>query len=267
MIDQKLIDNFESNVDYKTKLSNFEGPLDLLLFLIKKAEIEIKDIFVSEVTEQYLKYIENLDDIGIEKASEYLGIAATILEYKSREVLPPINFDGEVDEVEDEAKLLMRRLEEYKLLKDASEKLKGYETVDRFYKPPEDSANDVRIVYSDFNLEGLIKAFTKLMEKVDMRESVKMTKKEIPKEIFTVRDKIDFIRNYLEERKTCSFFELFTDYATRNELITTFQAMLELLKLQFITVEQNGVYDDITIILNESGEANLDGLNTIDEYN
>ena len=259
MIDQKLIDNFESNVDYKTKLSNFEGPLDLLLFLIKKAEIEIKDIFVSEVTEQYLKYIENLDDIGIEKASEYLGIAATILEYKSREVLPPINFDGEVDEVEDEAKLLMRRLEEYKLLKDASEKLKGYETVDRFYKPPEDSANDVRIVYSDFNLEGLIKAF--------MRESVKMTKKEIPKEIFTVRDKIDFIRNYLEERKTCSFFELFTDYATRNELITTFQAMLELLKLQFITVEQNGVYDDITIILNESGEANLDGLNTIDEYN
>ena len=161
----------------------------------------------------------------------------------------------------------MRRLEEYKLLKDASEKLKGYETVDRFYKPPEDSANDVRIVYSDFNLEGLIKAFTKLMEKVDMRESVKMTKKEIPKEIFTVRDKIDFIRNYLEERKTCSFFELFTDYATRNELINTFQAMLELLKLQFITVEQNGVYDDITIILNESGEANLDGLNTIDEYN
>lgn len=265
-MDQKLIDNFESSVDYNTKLSNFEGPLDLLLFLIKKAEIEIKDIFVSEVTEQYLKYIENLEEIGIEKASEYLGIATTILEYKSKEVLPPVTFDDETEE-EDEGKLLIRKLEEYKLFKEEAEKLKDLETVDRFYKPPEDSANDVRIVYTDFNLEGLIKAFTKLMEKVDMRESVKTTKKEIPKEVFTVRDKIDHIRNTLSACTECSFFELFSQYATRSELITTFQAMLELLKLQFIKIEQNGVYGDITIRLNQDEGVNLDDLGQIDEYN
>lgn len=266
MVDQKLIDNFESNVDYDTKLSNFEGPLDLLLFLIKKAEIEIKDIFVSEVTTQYLKYIENLDEIGIEKASEYLGIAATILEIKSREVLPPVNFDDEEEE-EDPGKLLQRRLEEYKLFKEQADKLKTQENVDSFYKAPDDSANDVRIVYNDFNLEGLIKAFTKLMAKVDLRETVKTTKKEIPKEVYTVRDKIEFIRNVLSQRENCSFYELFTDFTTRSEFITTFQAMLELLKLQVIAIEQNGVYEDITIYLKNSNGGSIDELGEIDEYN
>ncbi len=264
---QKLIDNFESNVDYDTKLSNFEGPLDLLLFLIKKAEIEIKDIFVSEVTTQYLKYIENLDEVGLEKASEYLGIATTILEIKAREILPPVNFGDEEDDEEDPAKKLQRRLEEYKLFKEEAEKLKTMENVDSFYKEPDKSANDVRIIYNDFNLEGLIKAFTSLMEKVDLREAVKTAKKEIPKEVFTVRDKITFIRNTLLERKSCSFFELFTDYTTRNEFITTFQAMLELLKLQIVSVEQSAVYDDITIYLKNEDGGNLDELGEIDEYN
>lgn len=266
MVDQKLVDNFESNVDYTTKLSNFEGPLDLLLFLIKKAQLEIKDVFVSEITEQYLKYIENLDEVGIEKASEYLGIAATILEYKSRELLPQVD-ENELDDEFDAGKMLQRNLEEYQLYKEEAEKLKKLENVDRFYKPPEESANDVRIVYTDFNLEGLIKAFTKLLEKVDLRETVKTTKKEIPKEVFTVRDKIEFIRNTMLERQVCSFFELFTDYTTRNELITTFQAMLELLKFQFIKVEQNAVYDDITIYLNEERSDNLDEIGPLDEYN
>lgn len=264
MLEQKIIDNFESTVDYNTKLENFDGPLDLLLFLIKKAEIEIKDIFVSQVTAQYLKYIENLDEVGIEKASEYLGIAATILEYKSREILPKIDFGDEPEE-EDPGKVLIRRLEEYKIYKEESEKLKQLENVNRFYKPPEDSASEVRIIYSDFNLEGLIKAFTRVLEKADFEANEKDNAKEIPKEVFTVRDKIDFIRNVLAERGECSFFELFTRYATRSELITTFQAMLELLKHQIIRVEQLDIYGDITIYLNE--ERSGDDIGEIDEYN
>ena len=81
---------FESVVDYSTKLENFEGPLDLLLHLIKEAKIEIKDIFVSEVTDQYLQYISNLNEIDVEKASEYLIMAATLLEIKSKAVLPKV---------------------------------------------------------------------------------------------------------------------------------------------------------------------------------
>ncbi len=257
------IDKFESVVDYNTKLENFDGPLDLLLYLIKQAQIEIKDVFVSQVTDQFLKYIENLDEIDIEKAAEYLSIAATILEIKSKSVLPSMDETPECEEDPEQA--LIRRIEEYKIFKEKAEQLKEIETVDRFYKVPDDAAYDVRIVYKDFNLDGLIKAFTKLMEKVDIRESIKAQKKNIPKEVFTVRDKIQFIKETLLEREACSFFELFTDYYTISEMVTTFQAMLELLKHQYIKVVQSGVYEDITITLNP--DRSEEEIGEIDEYN
>lgn len=253
---------FESVVDYSTKLENFDGPLDLLLHLIKEAKIEIKDIFVSEVTDQYLQYISNLNEIDVEKASEYLIMAATLLEIKSKAVLPKV--EEYLDEIEDPEQALIRQIEEYKLFKEAGEKLKQQETTARFYKPPEKSAGEVKIVYTDFNLDGLISAFSKLLLKVDERSRAKDEHKEIPKDVFTVADKIDFIRDTLLARESVSFFELFSSHCTRNELITTFQAMLELLKHQFIRVEQNDTFDDITIILREDRS---DEIGEIDEYN
>lgn len=256
------IDKFESVVDYNTKLDNFDGPLDLLLYLIKQAQIEIKDIFVSKVTEQFLEYIQSLDELDVEKASEYLAIAATILDIKARSILPSLEAE---EQEEDPKEALIRKIEEYKIFKEKAEQLKEIETVDRFYKEPDDTAFDVRIVYKDFTLQGLIKAFTKLMEQVDIREVNKNTDKSIPKEVFTVRDKIQFIKDTLNERESCSFFELFTKYYTKSELITTFQAMLELLKHQYIMVEQTAVYDDITIMLNPDRKE--EDLGEIDEYN
>ena len=111
---------FESVVDYSTKLENFEGPLDLLLHLIKEAKIEIKDIFVSEVTDQYLQYISNLNEIDVEKASEYLIMAATLLEIKSKAVLPKV--EEYLDEIEDPEQALIRQIEEYKLFKEGGRK-------------------------------------------------------------------------------------------------------------------------------------------------
>ena len=260
---EKITEKFESNVDYNTRLDNFDGPLDLLLYLVKQSEIEIKDIFVSDVTAQYLKYIESVGELlDIEKASEYLAMAATLLEIKSKALLPKVEFE-DVD-VEDPEKVLLRRLEEYRLFKEEAESLKAREIVGRFYKAPDDSASDVRIVYTDFNIEGLIKAFVSVMTKADLKESAKAVKREIPKEVFTVKDKIQFIRQTLLDKNECSFFELFPPYCTRNELITTFQAMLELLKLQYIFCRQSGVYDDITIYLNPDRSEDL---GEIDEYN
>ncbi|MBP5177509.1 MAG: segregation/condensation protein A, partial [Clostridia bacterium] len=161
-------------------------------------------------------------------------------------------------------KVLLRRLEEYRLFKEEAESLKSREVVGRYYKDPDAAASDVRIVYTDFNLQGLIRAFINVMTKADLRESTKVIKREIPKEVFTVKDKIDFIRQTLLDRTECSFYELFPPYCTRNELITTFQAMLELLKLQYILCTQNGVYDDITITLNPERSEEL---GEIDEYN
>lgn len=253
---------FESVVEYSTKLDNFEGPLDLLLHLIKEAEIQIQDIFVSEVTEQYLAYINGLSDLDVDKASEYLNMAATLLEIKSKSILPKV--EDFTDDIEDEGKALIRQLEEYKLFKEASEKLKEQENVLRFYKEPDKSVGEVKIVYNDFNLDGLINAFSKLLMRVDDKKRHENVLKEIPKEIFTVKDKVEHIRNMLLDKEGMSFFELFTSYYTKNELITTFQAMLELLKLQYITVDQNGVFDDITITLREDRNEEL---GEIDEYN
>ena len=253
---------FESVVDYSTKLDNFEGPLDLLLHLIKEAKIEIKDVFVSHVTEQFLAYMDGLETLDVDKASEYLNMAATLLEIKSKSILPKI--EEYLDDIEDPETALIRQLEEYKLFKEASEKLKDKENVLRFYKEPDKSVGDVKIVYNDFNLDGLIAAFSKLLMRVDDKKRQENVLKEIPKEVFTVKDKVEHIRAVLLDRKEVSFFEMFSSYYTKNELITTFQAMLELLKLQYITVVQNGIFDDITLTLRDDRNEEF---GEIDEYN
>ncbi len=259
--------NFESVVDYTTKLSNFEGPLDLLLFLVNRAEIEIREIFVSEVTEQFLYYVQNANDLDMEKESEYLSMAATLLEIKSKALLPVFEFQDDDDfgfEEQDPEEELYQQLEEYKLFKEASMKLQSIENTNRFYKDPDESANDVRIVYKDFTLEGLVKAFTDLLARTDLERRIKNEQKQIPKEVYTVADKIGYIKKTMLERETCSFFELFKDTASRAEIITTFQAMLELLKLQYIRVEQKSTFDDITITLCEERSEEVGDLS---EYN
>ena len=260
---------FESVVDYTTKISNFEGPLDLLLYLVNKAEISIRDIFVSEVTEQFIEYVRSAEDLDMERESEYLGMAATLLEIKSKELLPIMQFDWESDGMEDEMyddpqENIFRQLEEYKLFKEASENLKKQETVDIFYKEPDESATDVRIEYTDFNLKNLVDAFSKLLARLDLEKRIKNAQKEIPKEVFTVADKINYIKTTMLERQTCSFFELFKEDASRMEVITTFQALLELLKLQYLTCEQSETFGDITINLREDRSEEIGDLS---EYN
>ena len=260
---------FESVVDYTTKISNFEGPLDLLLYLVNKAEISIRDIFVSEVTEQFIEYVRSAEDLDMERESEYLGMAATLLEIKSKELLPIMQFDWENDGMEDDMfddpqENIFRQLEEYKLFKEASENLKKQETVDIFYKEPDESATDVRIEYTDFNLKNLVDAFSKLLARLDLEKRIKNAQKEIPKEVFTVADKINYIKTTMLERQTCSFFELFKEDASRMEVITRFQARLELLKLQYLTCEQSETFGDITINLREDRSEEIGDLS---EYN
>ena len=256
------VSDFESNVDYQTKLSgcDFEGPLDLLLFLIKRAEIDVKDIFVSEVTDQFLEYVSSHRiDIGTE--SEYLSIAATIIQIKSKAVIP--NEEVQV-EVEEQKTDLFRRIEEYRLIKESAVKLKELETTDRFYKAPDESAGEVVVKYTDFNIDGLIKAFMNVYMRSSVKEAASKTTKVIPKEVYTVTDKIYFIRDALTERRTMSFYELFNDFTNRSELVTTFQAMLELLKLQVISAEQDDTFGDITLTILNEGSVDIE---KIDEYN
>ena len=229
-------------------LDNFEGPLDLLLFLIKQEQIEIKDIFVSKVTEQFLEYMNGLPYIDLDKASEYLSIASTILEIKAKSLVPAIVEPEE--EAEDSGAMLIRALEEYKLLKEESAKLKQMETLGYYYKEPDKSVGEAKIVYKDFNLDGLLKAFTDMLLRQEARRRDETMHREIPKDVFTIPDRAAYICRTAEEQDEVRFESLFSPHASKSEIITTFQALLELLKHQYITVVQGDVFGDIVIRYN-----------------
>ena len=267
------VKNFETEVDYTTVLDNFEGPLDLLLYLIKEEEIEIKDVFVSQVTEQFLSYMKGLPYLDMEKASEYLNIAATIIDIKARSLVPPPadGFDdfGADDDYDPEGELI-HALEEYKqvkdMLKEEADKLKERETVGYFFKEPEKDFTATQVQYRDLTLDGLLKAFTKMMLRQESKKKENAPPREIPKDIYTVRDKIKHIRERVMEKETTDFEELFDENSTTPEIVTTFQALLELLKHQFILVEQDELFSAITIRKNPDRSEDED-IGEIDEYN
>ena len=262
------VKGFEAEVDYTTVLDNFEGPLDLLLHLIKQEEIEIKDIFVSQVTEQFLSYMKGLPYIDVDKASEYLNIAATIIDIKARSLVPPPDdgFDDYYDDGDDPQQELIRALEEYQMIKEEADKLKEMETVGYYFKSPEKGIGDVQVKYKDFTLDGLLKAFANMMLKRESMKPERNAPREIPKDLFTVKDKIVHSRDRIKERDMLRFDELFTDDAPTGEIVTTFQALLELLKHQFIIVEQEEVFSTITIKKNPNRSEDEE-IGEIDEYN
>lgn len=245
----EYVDECRILLDVNDKTIN--EPLEVLLLLIKEAKIPIEDIFISSVTEQFLAYVEHIKDKDIEEISSYLVIATKILEIKARAMLPIIDEDGlneEYDFSEDvDAVDLINRINEYEMFKQAGEKLKSQEMLDRFYKLPDKSTTEVKVVFNDFNVDGLVKAFGDLMLRYNSGQIKRKDVKEIPSEAFSEDKKIKFVSDYLKEKQTCSFFELFNDDSPLMEIITTFKVMLELIKMQCIGVEQNSVYDDITL--------------------
>ncbi|MBQ8658568.1 MAG: segregation/condensation protein A [Clostridia bacterium] len=264
------VKNFETDVDYTTVLDNFEGPLDLLLHLIKEEEIEIKDIFVSQVTEQFLSYMKGLPYIDVDKASEYLNIAATIIDIKARSLVPPPDDDwgdewGQ-DDYDDPKQDLMRALEEYKMIKEEAEKLKEMETVGYYFKEPDKELNNVQIKYKDLTMDGLLKAFAKMMLKREGMKESRNAPREIAKDKYTVTEKIKHIREQIKTRESLQFEELFSEESSTPEIVTTFQALLELLKHQFITVEQEEIFSSI-IIKKNSERSEDEEIGEIDEYN
>lgn len=258
--ERKLEENLEqfNNEDGENflsfKLENFEGPLDLLLHLIKQSKMDIENIELSKITEQYLEIMSTLPELDLEKASEFIEVAATLIEIKSKALLPKLIESEEIDEEDPEA-LLLQRLQEYKLFKETSEKLKTIENVDRFYKEPEEEANKFRIVLKDMSLDLLLNAFTNVLTKVTKIET-EHEPKQIAKEKFTVTQKIASIKDALIIKSKIMFSELFNESISRDEIITTFMALLELLKLQEIKCVQTDEFRDIEIVKAETEEVN-----------
>ncbi len=244
-------ENLEYSDSYKVKLDVFEGPLDLLLHLIKDSKLDIQTIKLSEITGQYLEYINSVDLLNMENAAEFLEVAATLIEIKSKKLLP--REEEEVQEEEDPETLLKRRLEEYKLFKDAAEALKEIEDVNKFYKAPNKEAGDYRIVLKQMNIENLIKAFSTLLVKAQ-QSSPEQNERTLERDRFTVEEKIFEIKSLLLNVDKLSFNSLVSDDFSRSEIINLFLALLELLKRQYIKVTQSEIYGDIEIFRNDEGE-------------
>ncbi|MEX1376659.1 MAG: segregation/condensation protein A [Eubacteriales bacterium] len=223
---------------YHIYLDLFEGPLDLLLFLVSKAQIDIKDIFISKVTSQYLEFVNSLQDEDMDRASEFIFMAARLIEIKSRKLLPKPRIEDE--EEEDPEQALIRQLEDFKMMKEASEKLaEGHEIAqNRFYRDPAELDGKIELDLSNVSIKTLQEAFQSLLllstldeEDVEIRQ--------IPREEITVEDRISYISRALNSKKSITFADLFSSTPSKYEVITTFMALLEMLKLNQILVDQS----------------------------
>ena len=235
---------------YRFKLDNFEGPLDLLLHLIKDAKLDIATVRLAEITGQYLEYMQDIKNVDMDKASEFITVAATLIEIKSKSVLP-VEKEEEPDEESDE-EMLRRKLQEYALFKETSKKLKDIEDVNKLYRAPGKETEKVKVVIKDMVLDQLLHALAKLLTREELKKVVQDEQpKKIVKDRYTVAEKIISIRNFAKERKRFEFEELFEEEMTKSELINTFLALLELLKLQSVKVLQSGTFGNIVITANE----------------
>lgn len=232
---------------YTVQLQQFEGPLDLLLHLIEEAEVDVKDIFVSEITAQYLSYMDQLDELDMDTASEFLTMAATLLYIKSRQLLPrpPKEDDGE----EDPETLLIRQLRDYKAFKEASEQLQSlFESArESCTRLPEDVPLPPKEVELDgATMDGLFAAFLELLErKQDAPEVIRS--QHVNPDRYTVRSQTGRIRAVLQDKSAVTFEELFSANAERMEIIVTFMALLEMIARGEILLRQKAPFALIRI--------------------
>ncbi|MBI5573306.1 MAG: segregation/condensation protein A [Elusimicrobia bacterium] len=228
-------------MEYGIKLEIFEGPMDLLLHLIQKNDLDIYDIPISKITSEYIAYLNLMKEMNLEVAGDFLIMAATLMRIKSKMLLP-VYGDEDEEELEDPRDEITKRLLEYKKFKEASKVLKTNleNQKDIFFRKtvPEFTAEDFGV---DVSLFDLMDAFRKVLE------SAKKSSKEIIKEEFTIEDKIRIILSLLEGKKFVSFYSIFLKNETLNSVIVTFLALLELIKIGQIYVRQNEAFSEIRI--------------------
>jgi segregation and condensation protein A len=237
-------------MSYKFQLDMFEGPLDLLLYLIKKDEINIYDIPVARITEQYLEYIEMMKMLDLDGIGDFLVMAATLLQIKSRMLLPPD--PNQAPDAEDPRMDLVRKLEEYQRIKEAAEILRDRadKRQDLFARRIDQEAlteirDDSKEVYFEANLFDLITALSKALQTKPQKGTY-----EVVQEEFTVEDKVTLIRHVLVERPSIMLTELFEQARTKMEVIVTFLAVLELCRQKTLVVVQKRLFSDIELLKN-----------------
>jgi len=234
-------------MDYEVKIDAFEGPLDLLLHLIKESKVNIWDIEIVDITTQYLDYIQRMESLNLNIASEYLVMASELIEMKSKLLLPR-HQEVEEEVEEDPRETLIQRLIEYQQYKDVTEKFKELSDVRKeVYTKIPDSLKEYQedgvVKNSDVSLDDLVSAFEKFLKRKEKEKplSTTVTKKEI-----SVEERRKSIQKILHTRKKVDFFELF-DVITKEYIVVTFLAILEMARKSELYIRQENNFDKITV--------------------
>src|SRR6266404_1689001 len=232
--------------DYKVKLEIFEGPLDLLLYLIKRDEIDIYEISIERITRQYLEYLQAFKELNIDVAGEFVVMAANLIYLKSRSLLPVDQQPPEEDAEEDDPRWdLIRQLIEYKKFKEAAAQLHVRELEQEriFARDGGSSAAiaDAPLRLREVGIFELIHAFQNVIKRVDAREDLR----EIFGERFSVSEKIEMILQRVGQGAAVRFSDLFGEIVSRVEIVVTFLALLELIRLKQVRAIQPKLFDEI----------------------
>jgi segregation and condensation protein A len=242
---------FESSPDaYRVRLDSFEGPLDLLIHLIRKNEVDIYDIPIALITEQYLGFIAVMQELDLDVAGEFLVMAATLIHIKSRMLLPRHDPTQE-DPEEDPREALVRRLLEHQKFKAAAELLHERETLrsaqwTRADGPIAEIAGEAPEPEIEVDLFSLISAFRAVVERAKQRPKIYLPGEQMP-----IEERIEQLLGKLSETEACGFEDLFADMQSRAGMIVTFLAILEMIRLKLIRVFQSGAMGGIRVYKRE----------------
>ena len=244
----EIPNDFESILPgYPVKLANFEGPLDLLIYLIKKSEVDVYDIPIVLITAQYLDYLDLMQELDLDVAGEFLVMASTLIHIKSRLLVPRLETAADADEEEDPRDALVRRLLEHEQFKAAAELLHEREIVRSAQWPrPDSRVEDISGEPFERELEvdlfSLLQAFQSVIARSRERPTVLL-----PPEVVPVETRIEQLLEQLSETEACAFEDLFVDASSRRDLITTFLALLEMIRLKLIRVFQGDTFGPIRV--------------------
>jgi segregation and condensation protein A len=235
-----------SNQDYKVKLEVFEGPLDLLWYLIKREEVDIYDVSLERITQQYLEFMEAFKALDLELAGEFIVMAANLIYIKSRTLLPvSVQPPEEEAEEEDPRWELVRQLIEYKKFKDAAAQLHDREVAREalFSRVSEAQTVLPERPLGEVSVFDLINAFNGILKRLNQKEDLR----EIFEENFTVSDKIELVLKLLSSGVPMKFTELFSGVASRAEIVVTFLAVLELIRVKQLSAVQEVAFGEIML--------------------
>lgn len=233
---------------YKVKLEVFEGPLDLLLYLIKKEEVDIYDIPIAKIAAQYLGYLNLMQLLDLKLAGEFLVMASTLMQIKSKMLLPLEERGPEEEEEEDPRAELVHRLLEYKKFKEAASRLEELEetrlkSFRRRATPESFEAEDTEESYFEAGLFDLITAFSKVLKSIPKKEFLQIIQDE-----FTVEKKVHDLLHLLVIKPVIYFSKLLARAKNKAEIIATFLAILELIRVKEIVIRQKDSFGEIQIV-------------------